>query len=87
MKFGSHHRMNQLTDSLLVLSSVLLFKEYTCLCNIDITQAQMRQDINRGNANIDAFLCPEVLTPIEEDYMYWHNQLYHLPQIYTKRMS
>jgi len=47
----------------------------------------MRQDVDRGKANIEAFLCPEVLTPLEENYMHWHNRLYHLPQKYTKRMS
>ena len=51
------------------------------------TQEQLRQDVDRGNTNIEAFLCPEVLTPIEENYMHWHNRLYHLPQKYMKRMS
>ena len=51
------------------------------------TQEQLRQDVDRGKANIEAFLCPEVLTPIEENYMHWHNRLYHLPQKYMKRMS
>jgi len=58
--------------------------------DIDIvprTQEQMRHDVDRGHANIEAFLCPEVLTPIGEDYMHWHNRLYHLPQKYMKRMS
>ena len=45
------------------------------------TQEQLRQDVDRGNANIEAFLCPEVLTPIEENYVHWHNRLYHLQDV------
>ncbi len=43
------------------------------------------QYINRDD--LDTILCPQVLSPDEEEFMHWHHRLFHLPAKQMMRLS
>ena len=50
------------------------------------TREQIQMELDQNNANLDIFLCPNVLTVTEEEYIHWHHRLMHLPHKYMVRL-